>query len=179
MSQQNVIISHYDKKNSMETLPTTTPAEALEISPESLEIANCYLQEQSIQKVADSLSVPLDLVTQTLDRREVKAYVNQVFGSLGFNNRFKLAEAMDAIIAKKFQEMDEADIGSTKDITEILALKHKMMTDHMAHELAMAKVNASSVRTQTNIQINDNAIGGTKYSALIEKLLSNGDVIDA
>jgi hypothetical protein len=161
------------------TLPTTTPAEALEISPESLEIANCYLQSQSLSKVADDLGIPLEMVTATLDRREVKAYVNQVFQNTGFNNRFKMAGLLDAIIEKKLREMDEADIGSTKDITEILALKQKMMADHMAHELAMAKVNASSIKTQTNIQINDNAIGGTKYSALIEKLLSNGDVIDA
>lgn len=162
----------------MSNLPTTTAAEALQIDPEGLEVANAYLQDPNIANVADTLGVPRELVTQILDRREVKAYVNQVFQNTGFNNRFKLSELMDAIIAKKLRDMDEADTGSTKDITEILALKQKMLKDHMDHELAMAKLNSSNVKTQVNMQINDNS-GGTKYSALIEKLMQQPSIEDA
>ena len=152
------------------TLPTDTPAEALDISPENLEVANQYLQTPSIAATSDNLGVSPELVTQILARREVKAYIDSVFSNLGFNNRFQMASAMDAIIQKKFAEMDEADVGSNKDITEILALKHKMMTDHMAHELAMEKVRASAgVKTQVNIQQNNT--GGSRYASLIEQLM--------
>ena len=66
-------------------LPQNTPAEALEISPEALEIANCYLQNQDAMTVADTLGVPVSLVTRTLGRREVRAYIDQVFFDVGFN----------------------------------------------------------------------------------------------
>jgi hypothetical protein len=152
------------------TLPTNHPAEALQISPEALEVANCYLQEQDTTKVATILGTSPELVAQILARREVKAYVDQVFFDMGFNNRFKMRKAMDAIISKKFQELDEAGVGSGKDILEILALSHKMTMETLDKQLQLEKLRESNVRTQTNIQIND---GGSNYSNLIERLIKH------
>ena len=151
-------------------LPTKHPAEALIISPEALEVANCYLQEQDTTKVALTLGTTPELVAQVLARREVKAYVDQVFFDMGFNNRFKMRRAMDAIISKKFQEMDEAGVGSGKDILEILALSHKMTMETLDKQLQLEKLRESNIRTQTNIQIND---GGSNYSTLISRLLQD------
>ncbi len=160
------------------TLPTTTAAETVDISPEALEVANCYLQTPNITQVAESLDISTELVTQILGKREVKAYVDHVFMNLGFNNKFKIGAAMDAIIERKFRDLDEADVGSNKDITELLAIKHKMTLEHMAHELALEKLRAGPIKTQTNIQINDNA-GGSNYSSLLSRLIaSETGVID-
>ncbi len=158
-------------------LPTTTAAEVLDISPEALEVANCYLQEPDIAKVAYTLEISPEMVTQILNRREVKAYVDQVFFNLGFNNRFKIRSAMDAIIAKKFKDMDESETGSTKDISELLALSHKITMENMDREIKLETLRANNIKTQTNIQINDNA-GGSKYTSLIERLMSAGDIVD-
>jgi len=152
------------------TLPTNHPAEALAISPEALEVANCYLQEQDTTKVAAILATSPELVAQILARREVKAYVDQVFFDMGFNNRFKMRKAMDAIISKKFQELDEAGVGSGKDILEILALSHKMTMETLDKQLQLEKLRESNIKTQTNIQIND---GGSNYSNLIERLIKH------
>lgn len=152
------------------TLPTNHPAEALQISPEALEVANCYLQEQDTTKVALILGTSPELVAQILARREVKAYVDQVFFDMGFNNRFKMRKAMDAIISKKFQELDEAGVGSGKDILEILALSHKMTMETLDKQLQLEKLRESNIKTQTNIQIND---GGSNYSNLIERLIKH------
>lgn len=157
-------------------LPTTTSAETLDIAPENLEVANCYLQYPDIHKVSELLDIPTELVTQILAKREVKTYVDQVFYNLGFNNRFKLRSAMDALISKKFADMDEADIGSSKDIMELLALSHKMSMEHMDREIKLEQLRASKITAQTNIQIND-SVGGSKYSSLIEKLIKQ-DAID-
>lgn len=156
----------------MSNLPTTHPAEVLEISPEALEVANCYLQSQDIGKVADELDIPRELIVQTLSKREVKAYIDSVFYNVGFNNRFRMRKLMDTLIQKKLQEMDEADIGSNKDITELIALSHKMTMEQMDREIALEKLKQGNLKTQTNIQINDNA-GGSNYGSLISKLLSN------
>ena len=152
----------------MKNLAPHHPAEVLEISPEALEIANCYLVKQSAQGVADELSISTELVTNILARREVKAYIDQVFFDTGFNNRFRMRDAMDAIIQKKFQELDEADVGSSKDILEILALSHKMTMETLDRQIQLEKLKGSNLRTQTNIQINE---GGSNYHTLIEKLV--------
>lgn len=150
------------------------PAETLQIAPEALEVANCYLQLQDARKVADELDLPVTLVTEILARREVKAYVDHVFMDTGFNNRFEMRAAMDALIKKKFQEMHEADVGSTKDITELLALSHKMSMDLLDREIQLAKAQqATGPQKQVNVQINDD---GSKYSSLISRLISGDGV---
>ena len=152
--------------------PTHAPAEVLDINPEMLEVANCYLQLQDARAVADSLDMPVELVNRYLARPEVKAYTNQVFFDLGFNNRFRMRAAMDAILKKKFQEMEEADVGSNKDIAELMALSHKMSMEQMDREIQLLKLKEGSMKSQVNVQINDGG-DGTKYGALISKLLGD------
>jgi hypothetical protein len=150
------------------------PAETVQIAPEALEVANCYLQLQDARRVADELDLPVTLVTEILARREVKSYVDHVFMDTGFNNRFEMRAAMDALIKKKFQEMHEADVGSTKDITELLALSHKMSMDLLDREIQLEKARQSTQpQKQVNVQINDD---GTKYSSLISRLISGDGV---
>ena len=152
------------------------PAETLQIAPEALEVANCYLQLQDARRVADELDLPVTLVTEILARREVKSYVDHVFMDTGFNNRFEMRAAMDALIKKKFQEMHEADVGSTKDITELLALSHKMSMDLLDREIQLAKAQQSSApQKQVNVQINE-GLDGSKYSHLINRLISGDGV---
>lgn len=156
-------------------LPVTASTEAILISPEALEVANCYLQCQDIRAVSDEMNLPVSEVKNILDRREVKAYVDNVFLDVGFNNRFKMRAAMDAVIKKKFQDMEEAGVGSNKDISELLALSHKMAMEYMGKQIELEKlrlgVEQNQVKNQTNIQINENGLGGTKYGELITKLL--------
>jgi hypothetical protein len=151
--------------------PDAGPAEYIQISPEALEVANCYLQVQDIRQVAEQLEISVDLVSDLLGRREVKAYVDHVYLDTGFNNRYKMRRAMDAIIAKKFQEMEEADTGSNKDILEILALSHKMTMDQMDKQLQLEKIRAErgGPKTQVNVQVNNE--GGSNYDRLLNKLM--------
>lgn len=158
----------------MQQLPQTSPAEILEISPENLEIANCFLELQDSQKVADVLDVPVDMVTRILARSEIKAYVNQVFFEVGFNNRFRMRDLMDTLIKKKLQDMSASDTGSNKDILDIIALSHKMSMELLDKELQLEKLRQGNpgIKSQVNVQINDGLGDGTKYGALINKLLS-------
>ena len=137
-------------------------------------MANCYLQCQDARAVADNLCLPVESVSSILARREVKAYINQVFFDLGFNNRFKMRSAMDAVLKRKFQEMEEADVGSNKDIAELLALSHKMSMELLDREIQLEKLRAERTgpKSQVNVQINEGG-DGTKYGALISKLLGD------
>jgi hypothetical protein len=137
------------------------------------------LVTQDARKVSEELDIPLATVSHTLARREVKAYVNQVFFDTGFNNRHKMRAAMDAVIQRKFQDMHESDTGSSKDIAELLALSHKMSLELLDREIQLEKLRAEGVggvKSQVNVQINNALDDGTKYGSLISKLLS-GDVV--
>lgn len=160
----------------LKNLPTHTAAEVLDIAPENLEVANCYLTQPDVTKVAESLDISVELVTQILAKREVRSYIDNVFYNTGFNNRFKLRGLMDALIEKKLKDLDESEMGSSKDITEIIALSHKLTMDTMNAEIKLESLRSNNIKTQNNIMINENP-GGSKYSSLIERLMTS-DVID-
>lgn len=152
-------------------LPVTSPAQAVIISPEALEIANSYLTTQNVKKTAQDLCLSADQITEVLERREVRAYIDNIFLDSGFNNRFRMREVMDAIISKKLQELDEAEVGSSKDIADLLALSHKMTMEQLDRQIQLEKIRSgSSVKTQVNMQVNEFG-GDTKYGSLISKLL--------
>jgi hypothetical protein len=153
-------------------LPTHTPAEVINISPEGLEVANCYLQLQDLKKVAEELDISTEVVSSILSKREVKSYIDNVFFNTGYNNRFLMREAMDALIKKKFQDMSEAEVGSSKDIADLLALSHKMTMEQMDKEIELEKARQSSIKSQVNVQIND---GGSKYDSLIKQLIGSAN----
>lgn len=153
-------------------LPIQTPAQAIAISPEALEIANGYLEHQNITAVADHLGIDPSLVSETLERREVRAYIDNVFLDVGFNNRFRMRQLMDVLIQKKLEELDEAEVGSSKDIADLLAMSHKMTMDILDRQIQLEKVRSGGPKVQTNVQINDLGSDGTKYGSLISKLLS-------
>lgn len=152
----------------MNTLPTDT----IQIQPEHLEVANLYLQSQDTGEVADSLGIPQSDVAQILRRPDVKGYINQVFFDVGFNNRFRLRKAMDALIQQKFQELEESQTGSSKDISELLALSHKMTMEQLQAEIQLEKIRSGGPRNQVNVQINEGG-DGTRYGQLIQQLLGD------
>jgi hypothetical protein len=82
---------------------------------------------------------------------------------------------MDALIKQKFQELEEAGVGSSKDIADLLQMSHKMSMDLLDKQLQLEKLRQGTPgpQKQVNVQINDD---GSKYSQLIHKLVS-GDGI--
>jgi hypothetical protein len=156
-------------------MSTHLPAETVQISPEALEVANAYLQLNDSKAVASELDLHPDQVAQILGRREVKQYIDQVFFDMGYNNRFLMRQAMDALIKQKFQELEEAGVGSSKDIADLLQMSHKMSMDLLDKQLQLEKLRQGTPgpQKQVNVQINDD---GSKYSQLIHKLVS-GDGI--
>jgi len=149
------------------------PAETLNISPEALEVANCYLQCQDPREVANQLDLSPEAVTNILARREVRGYIDAVFMDTGYNNRFLLRRAMDALIKQKFSELEEGGVGSNKDIADLLQLSHKMSMDLLDRQIQLEKLRQGSStgpQKQVNVQINE--LDGSKYSQLVQRLVS-------
>ena len=145
------------------------------ISPEGLVVAQAYLMvDGDMQKTAIELDMSVAVVQQILSKREVKAYVDRVYEESGFRNKHKIGKVMDQVIALKLEEMDDTELGSAKDISELLQIQHKMSMEHMAMRIKMleleAKKDQQTITNQTNVQVNALA-GGEGYNALLEKLL--------
>lgn len=149
----------------------SNPNHLVPISPEGLEIAKVYLETQDISRTATKLGIDQLQVAQYLEKPEVKNYVDQVYLNAGYRNRFRLAEIMDQIVERKLTELNEAEVGSSKDILEILQFAHKMRMDELAAQTKLEATRASQVKSQTNIQINS-PYGDSNYGRLLDQLLN-------
>ena len=149
----------------------SNPNHLVPISPEGLEIAKVYLETQDINITATRLGIDQLQVAQYLEKPEVKNYVDQVYLNAGYRNRFRLAEIMDQIVERKLIALNDAEVGSSKDILEILQFAHKMRMDELAAQTKLEAARASNVKQQTNIQINS-PYGDTNYGRLLDQLLN-------
>lgn len=155
-------------------VPQTNQPQELKIDPEGLEVAQCYLTHPNHLKVAEVLDLEPTEVLTILRRPEVKRYIDQVYQETGFNNRHTLRRAMDKILELKFQELDDAGVGSSKDVAELLMMSHKMRMEELDREIALEKLKGGKApSSQVNVQINDMA-PSTNYGSLLEKLMKGG-----
>jgi len=100
--------------------------EAPEIDPVLLGIANRHIEGTSISDIADQFSISEDRVAQVLERREVKQYVDQVYLSQGYLNRFKRIQLINQVIEKKIQDVALGEEYTKKDLLEWLRLLQDM-----------------------------------------------------
>ena len=154
-------------------MQNNNPHEIIPISPEHLEIAQTYLKTQSIQDTAAILGISDVQVSQYLRKAEVKAYLDHVYLSSGFRNRDKLAAVMEDILEKKLAELAEADMGSSKDIVDIIMAIDKMRQNEIKGMIDLEKAKNAGVKNQTNVQINETPFGNGNYGKLLEALLDN------
>mgnify|MGYP003151081409 FL=1 len=145
------------------------------ISPESIEIANAYLEKGDISSVSEDLNVPKDIVADYLNKREVKKYIDSVYLDAGYRNRFKLASVLDDLIDRKLEEAEETEMYSSKDLADLLQMAHKMRMDEIKAQTESEKVSGgAAIKTQNNVLINSEVpFGQGNYGALMEKLLKS------
>ena len=142
------------------------------ISPEGLEVANSYLLYGNIREVSNQLGVPEDKVASTLNKRAVKKYIDTVYLDMGYRNRNNIAGVLDEMIASKLQEAQETGVYSSKDLADLLTMAHKMRMDEIKAQAEIEK--ASSIKSQTNVQINEGVpFGQGNYGKLMEKLMKD------
>ena len=144
------------------------------ISPEGLEIANAYLELGSIPAVCSRLSINEAKASEYLQKREVKAYVDQVYLDTGYRNRFKLAEVLDTLIDAKMEEAEESEVYTSKDLADLVGLAHKIRMDELKAQTELEKAKAMTIKTQVNIQDNSQVpFGQGNYGELMKKLLKD------
>jgi hypothetical protein len=143
------------------------------ISPEGLEIANCYLQFGNIKGVCDYLQVGEQEVVSLLNKREVKKYIDTVYLDMGYRNKNNIGSLLDEMITSKLEEAQETGIYSSKDLADLLQMAHKMRMDEIKAQTEFTKAESSNIKSQTNVQINESVpFGQGNYGSLMDKLLN-------
>ena len=138
------------------------------ISPEGAEIANTYLANAcSITETSHALGLPTHEISAALHDPMVKSYVTGVLRETGYQHMEKIVHKFDELVEKKWEELEEAEIGSNKDIADLLQMVHKMRME--MSRLLQADVKNDAPASQRNTQVN--VFGEGKYGALMEKLL--------
>lgn len=138
------------------------------ISPEGATVANTYLANAcSILQTSHTLDMPTHEISAMLHQPLVKIYVNSILRENGFRHMVKIAEKLDDLVEKKWEELEEAEIGSNKDIVDLLSLAHKMQMD-------MSKLLQNDTDKGPGIQKNTqvNIYGKGSYGKLMEKLIN-------
>ena len=138
------------------------------ISPEGAEIANTYLENAcSIKATSEILGIPTHTVSAALHDPMVQNYVTGVLRENGHRHMETIITKLDAVIEMKWEELEEAEIGSSKDIADLLQMAHKMRLE--MSRLLQADTKNNAPVNQRNTQVN--VFGEGKYGALMEKLL--------
>ena len=146
------------------------------ISPEGLEVANSYLTFGNIRAVVEQLGVQENKVVELLNKREVKKYIDTVYLDMGYRNKNNIASLLDEMIGSKLDEAKESGVYSNKDLADLLQMAHKMRMDEIKAQAELQKAEATSVKSQTNIQVNEGVpFGQGNYGKLMEKLLKDVD----
>lgn len=153
----------------MSNLPTFSEDKSPDrIQPEELEVADTYIAtEFSMETAADVLGITKYEVHQILKKRPVRAYINQCMAEIGHTHMPRLQKLVDSLIDKKLEELDEAEIGSSKDITDLIKLAIELTK---VRAQLLKEENSMTVGKQTNVQINEY---GGNYTGFMKELLKD------
>ena len=144
------------------------------ISPEGLEVANSYLTFGNIRAVVEQLGVAENKVVELLNKREVKKYIDTVYLDMGYRNKNNIATLLDEMIESKLEEAKESGVYSNKDLADLLQMAHKMRMDEIKAQAELEKAQATNVKSQTNVEINEGLpFGQDNYGKLMDKLLKD------
>jgi len=154
--------------NDYQLSPYSEDALPQAVSPEGAKIANTYLANAcSIKDTSQALSMPTFEISAILQQPLVKTYVNSILREYSYGHMVKIAEKLDDLVDIKWAELEEAEIGSNKDIADLLALAHKMRLD-MSNLLQKDVAKGEGVTKNTQV----NVYGEGSYGLLMEKLIN-------
>ena len=140
------------------------------IGPEVARIADTYLTSMcSTVETAKKLNLEVRQIDAVVNSKHVKSYINNILRESGHRHMIKIVKSLEKVIDLKLEEMEEAEIGSNKDIADLLSLAHKMQVD-IANLIQRDQKNNGPF-TQNNTQINH--YGEGNYGKLMEMLVKD------
>jgi len=179
-----VVLIKYTGKNmstdepNLEVIPSSRPEptvldEEFNISPEHLEFAKCYLSCLDLKETGKLMRMSLEEVTKMMRHKSVRTVVDQAFLDQGYMNRSRISDAMSGVIDAKLAEMEETELTSSKDISELLLAAHKMRMEEMKMQLKILEVEALG-RTKVGTAVQITNVGdsvSSNYGSLLQQII--------
>jgi len=133
--------------------------EAPDLDPIVLSVANKYIECVSLQDIAEEYDVPTDVITKTLEKKEVQNYITAVFMNQGYINRFRRMKIINDVIDQKLQDAIETGVYSKEDLLKWM--KH-------LNDIETTVTSKEKQGPVVAIQVNSN------YDTLIQDLMKDG-----
>ena len=145
------------------------PAQSLQ--PEAIVVVEQYLRfNRDIDLVAAELNTTPTVIGDILNKREVRGYLDHLFMESGFRNREKFFDVLDNLLDAKIAELDEAQMGSSMDIMDIMKIYHGMKIKELELSIKLQELQSSkqSAGTINNVQINNSS----GYDKLLDRIIA-------
>lgn len=135
------------------------------MNPETDLVATTYMENGcDLRATAKQLDMNVDALARIVAAPGVRNYITETLRTVGLRKMDRIEEAMEKIIDKKMAELDELEMGSSKDIAELLSTYHKMIMDkNKLIDGGGARVN--------NTQIN-NIFENSSYGELMKRIVN-------
>ena len=150
----------------MNNLPTE------KIQPEAMEVIEQYLyHNRDVNLVANALNTTPTVITDILNKREVRGYLDHLFMESGYRNREKFFTVLDNLLDAKIEELDEAQMGSSMDIMDIMKIYHGMKVKELELSIKLQELQSNSKQsasTINNVQINNSS----GYDKLLDRIIA-------
>lgn len=145
----------------------------LALQPEITAVADTYIaMEFDIDKTAKALNMERQAVAAIVFSKETSAYISGIYFNTGYMNKSKFFKVLEDLIDKKLEEMQESEMGSSKDIVEILETMHKMKMAELKLELKKLEIEAGKNKPGVAVQINNNGVTDPQDIANWAKVLT-------
>ena len=147
------------------------PAERMQ--PEAMEVVEAYLRnDRDVNRTAEDLSTTPTVISDLINKREVRSYLDHLFMESGYRNREKFFDILDNVLEAKMEELDEAQMSSSMDIMDILKIYHGMKIKELELSIKLQELQQGSkgqnAKTINNLQINNSS----GYDNLLSRIIS-------
>lgn len=147
------------------------PAER--IQPEAMEVVEAYLRnDRDVNRTAEDLNTTPTVISDLINKREVRSYLDHLFMESGYRNREKFFNILDNVLEAKMEELDEAQMSSSMDIMDILKIYHSMKIKELELSIKLQELQQGSkgqtAKTINNLQINNSS----GYDNLLSRIIS-------
>ena len=134
-------------------------------------VVESYLfHNRDVDAVARDLNTTPTVISDILNKREVRGYLDHMFMESGYRNREKFFDILDNILEAKLEELDEADMGSSMDIMDIMKTYHAMKIKELEMSIKLQELQSSkqAAGTINNVQINNSS----GYDKLLDRIIA-------
>lgn len=148
---------------------------AQNLQPEAMEVVEAYLRnDRDVNRAAEDLNTTPTVISDLINKREVRSYLDHLFMEAGFRNREKFFDVLDNILDAKIEELDEAQMSSSMDIMDIMKIYHGMKIKELELSIKLQELQqggkGQNAKTINNLQINNSS----GYDNLLSRIISGG-----